>query len=331
MIEWENLEKKAIVSISKGESLRENVTKAIDLIGGMSNIVGNGDMVVIKPNYTVALPPETGLTTDPKILEVIARMAFDAGAREVIVAEGSGSSDLVDVDGLGDVAWRTGAKIVDINKVPEKDIVNAEIPGPIVLNKIPIPKFIVDCDVFINVPKMKMTGMIVTLGLKNLMGVTPGKGRYFEWNGNRPRHPFIPAGGKKIIHSIRTEKGTQDGLIKALIDLNRLVHSDLTVIDGMWAAEYSGATHGSPVKMDTIIAGKNVVATDAVCSAVMGFDPTKVDIIRMASEYGLGACDLESIDIKGEPIKKVYRGFEPSNIRHYEAYLNTPPTEFFKR
>jgi uncharacterized protein (DUF362 family) len=97
----------------------------------------------------------------------------------------------------------------------------------------------------------------------------------------------------------------------------------------MWAAEHSSPTHGSPVKMDTIIAGTNIVATDSFCTAVMGFDPNKVDIIKMAAEYGLGICNLESIEVRGDSIDKVYRGFEPANKRHVSAYLKSPPSEFF--
>jgi uncharacterized protein (DUF362 family) len=317
------------VSIVKGFDVDEVVTKAIDLLGGMDTIVKESDCVVLKPNITAALPPETGVATDPKILEVLARLAYEAGAKEVVIAEGSGSNDLTDMPGLAEVAQRTGAKLFDINQASKNEIVNAEIPNPIVLKEIPVPRLLLEADVVINVPKMKTTLMRVSLGLKNLVGVTPGKGEYAEWSGKVPRHPFIPAGGKKIIHSIRTEKGARDGLSKAIVDLSKLIHCDATVIDGIYAMEGMGPIHGAPVKMGVIIAGRDIVAVDAVGAAVMGFNPAKIEHIRLAAENGIGICDLDSIEICGESIKTVYRGFASYDL-NARAYYKVPPERFFQ-
>ena len=81
----------------------------------------------------------------------------------------------------------------------------------------------------------------------------------------------------------------------------------LTVIDGFVAMEGLGPVNGSPVQMNLIIAGKDVVATDATACRIMGFDPKEVAHIRMANERGLG--DIDNIEILGEPIDTVMRKF----------------------
>lgn len=317
----------SIVSIAKGFNVAETVTKAIDLLGGMETVVKKNDIVVLKPNITAALPPETGVATDPKILEVLARLCFEVGSRDVVIAEGSGSNDLTDMDGLAEVAQRTGAKLFDINRTPENEVVNFKIPNPLALKEIPLPRLLLEADVIINVPKMKTSGMRVSLGMKNLVGATPGKGQYAEWSGKVPRHPFVPAGGKRIIHSIRTEKGFTDGLIRAVVDLNKVIHSDLTVVDGIYAMEGMGPIHGAPVQMGVIIAGKDIVSVDAVSAAVMGFNPAMIKMITLAAENGLGVADLGAIEIRGESIEKVYRGFESSDWDP-RAYYKVPPESF---
>jgi uncharacterized protein (DUF362 family) len=67
--------------------------------------------------------------------------------------------------------------------------------------------------------------------------------------------------------------------------------------------------HGRPVPMNIIIAGTDMVATDAVGSAVMGVDPETVRHIKLAEERGLGIADLNEITVIGEPVENVKKNF----------------------
>jgi len=71
---------------------------------------------------------------------------------------------------------------------------------------------------------------------------------------------------------------------RAVIDLNSVIMSHPTVVDGLYGFEGGGEQGGRPVKMDLIIAGENAVSVDAVASAVMGFDPSKIQYLRYAEE-----------------------------------------------
>jgi uncharacterized protein (DUF362 family) len=48
---------------------------------------------MIKSNFTCALPPETGVASDPEIARLLAQEALQIGASKVIVAEGMGSGE----------------------------------------------------------------------------------------------------------------------------------------------------------------------------------------------------------------------------------------------
>ncbi len=98
------------------------------------------------------------------------------------------------------------------------------------------------------------------------------------------------------------------GMHRVIADINATVRPALTVIDGFVAMEGRGPVHGRPVLMETIIAGVDVVATDATACRVMGFDPRRVDHIRMAYERGLG--EIEEITVLGDGVEAVNREFD---------------------
>ena len=77
-----------------------------------------------------------------------------------------------------------------------------------------------------------------------------------------------------------------NGISKVVVDINTVIKPALTVIDGFVAMEGRGPTNGTPVKMDLIIAGKDVVATDATAARIMGFDPAEISHIRTAAQKG---------------------------------------------
>jgi uncharacterized protein (DUF362 family) len=68
-----------------------------------------------------------------------------------------------------------------------------------------------------------------------------------------------------------------------------------------------------------LIAGTNCVATDAVATALMGFDPmadrgtppfeTSDSMLRLAEELGVGPRDLNRIEVLGTPISKARFNF----------------------
>ena len=66
------------------KEIEATVRKAIELVGGLGDLVKKGNTVIINPNIVVAQPPEKAATTDPVICRVIADMVRELGARPII-------------------------------------------------------------------------------------------------------------------------------------------------------------------------------------------------------------------------------------------------------
>lgn len=272
--------KKAKVAVVKGDDLYEMLDRALKLFGS-EKIVSSEDRVLIKPNYVSAKHPSTGVTTDSRIIEGIIMYLKDLGVSDLVVGEG-GAGDTeraFNVVGIKDVVRRHDIRLIDLNKDP---VIKLKIPNALALHEVGIAETALRSTCIINVPKLKVHHMaLVTLCMKNLMGL------------------ILP---KSIMHDRLNEK---------IVDLTMLFRDKvkLNVVDGLVGSE-EDEVYGSPVQMNLIIAGTNMVAVDAVATAVMGIDPNKVKYLRLAEERKLGTANLNEIEVIGEQIDRVKREFK---------------------
>jgi hypothetical protein len=65
------------------------VRRAIDALGGIRKFVSRGDVVVIKPNIGWDRMPIHAANTNPDVVASVIKLAFEAGAKKVVVADGS--------------------------------------------------------------------------------------------------------------------------------------------------------------------------------------------------------------------------------------------------
>ncbi|MFB0557725.1 MAG: DUF362 domain-containing protein [Candidatus Bathyarchaeia archaeon] len=261
------------------------VRRAVDLIGGMKSFIAKGDTVALKPNVVTGKLSGHGVTTDPRVVEALVKHSFDAGAQEVLVVEGSGygspTSEALELSGMKEATERNGAILVDVDR---DDVFEAEVPDPLILDRIPISRRFYEADVRINVPVMKTHDqMLMTLGMKNLKGV-------------------IQKPTKRLFHRI--------GLAKAIVDLNRAVPLDLTFVDAIHAMEGLGPSFGEVIEMDTVMASRDVYSLDIIGAQVMGFHPEEVEYLKLAADLGLVSLDGSGIEVVGEPVASVSRSFK---------------------
>lgn len=138
--------------------------------------------------------------------------------------------------------------------------------------------------------------------------------------------------GKNVVHcpSIKTHGHTQmtgamknafGGLItenrhhchkmihEVLVDLLQIqkeIHPGIfAVMDGTVCGDGAGPRTMIPVIKNFILASGDQVAIDAVSAKMMGYDPFKIDFLKIAHDKGLGCCDIDQIDIAGEDISNV--------------------------
>jgi uncharacterized protein (DUF362 family) len=273
------------------------VRKAIELIGGISSFVKPGDRVVIKPNLAYPYPPPA--TTDPAVVEAVARLCVEAGAREVLVGDSSSYScknilgygkwsnmDVVRSTGMDKAAERAGAKAVDFDLTGWSTV---SIPDGVILRKTEIASPMLEADVVVNVPAMKTHfETLATLAIKNYHGIIPDR-----W--------------KIQFH--------KDEISQKIVDIHKAVKTHLVVMDGLLGMEGLGPRMGSPVRMDLVLASSDTVAVDAVTSLIMGIEPDEVETTRLARTQGIGTGSLDSIRIAGLGIGDVRRPFRRPDVR----------------
>jgi len=257
-----------------------------------------GKSVVLKPNVFAPRPAPT--TTDPRVVVAVGELCREAGAGRVIVAEGRSIStakyrkganstrQCFEAVGMAEAIEQAGFETVYLE---EDEFVEVEVPGAQVLHTAHVPRTILEADVFINLPVMKIHSLtLVTLAIKNLHGIISDYDKLY-------RHCY-----------------RELALARKLTDILRIRRIDLNVMDGLVAQEADHAADGRPVEMGLLLASTDAVALDAVAGAVMGLDPQEVDTTRMAGEAGLGEADLAKIEVVGEPIEAVRRPFARPDV-----------------
>jgi uncharacterized protein (DUF362 family) len=169
----------------------------------------------------------------------------------------------------------------------------------------------------------------VTLSMKNLFGLTPNSlyggqaGNEDATEGRSPLHN--PRGFEQI-----KLPGLKDGIAatdptwrvpRIVADVCAARPIDLAIIDGItsmsggegpWCRDAAELKFTSP---GVLIVGLNPVSTDAVGTAVMGYDNPRAargtkpfhfcdNHLVLAEEAGLGTADLAQIDVRGMPVAK---------------------------
>jgi uncharacterized protein (DUF362 family) len=273
-----------------GEQIDRAVRQAVERAGGLE--IPPGATVLLKPNVVHPSPSGSGNITDVRLTEAVARLVLERSPGRVIIGEGSsvgydfpGRRDTMtclEASGTADVARRLGLRLVDLNR---DEHVQVHAPDAYVMPDFAVARTAWEADVIVDLPVVKThvrTG--ITCGLKNMKGVLPGE-------------------EKKRTHRM--------GLDRAIVDLNRVMRPHYTVVDAIVGVQ---GTHTGPedrVPLGCVLAGADVVAIDAVCAAMMGFDVEQIHHVQLAAEAGLGVADLARIEVRGEPISAVRRPFVP--------------------
>ena len=282
----------SVVSVVRveDEQVEQAVRRGVKLAGGWNEVVRPGATVLIKPNVVGPSPSGSGNVTDVRVTEAVARMVLESSPGRVVIGEGSsvgydfpGRKDTMhclEASGTAEVARGLGIELVDLNR---DEVVQVHADDAYVMPDFGLAKTAYEADVVIDLPVIKThvrTG--ITCGLKNMKGVLPGD-------------------EKKRTHRM--------GLDRGIVDLNRVARPHFTVVDAIVGMEGTHAYPEDCVRLDCIVCSADVVAVDAACAAIVGFDVEQVHHVMLAAEAGLGMADLSQIEVRGERIEDVARPF----------------------
>lgn len=180
-----------------------------------------------------------------------------------------------------------GVRYVDVNRPP---FVTCKVPGGgSMFDQYTLNRAIQDADEIISLATLKNhLYMGVTLCTKNLFGLPPTippEGRTRSYYHHLIRLPYV------------------------LVDLGLITRPCLNIIDGL-VGQTGREWRGRPVISDTLIAGNQVISTDACAAFLMGHDPRADwpvppfrrdrNHLLMAAERGFGTVDPEHIDFVTE-------------------------------
>jgi uncharacterized protein (DUF362 family) len=257
------------------------VREAMAHLGGIAEFVHTGDTVLIKPNQTVFYSAEEGCTTDPLVVGAIIRLAKEAGAARIQVAESSGgtfsSIECMEITGMAAVAEREGAELIDLGSdyTPNRVV---PIPDGRVIKECPLPAPLLDADVIINVPKAKNHHIEpITGALKNWVGAVNQNWR----NHNHGDEDHIPR----------------------FMDIMTVTRPALCIVDALIAGEGDGPIANLPRWCGCILASTDPVAVDVTIARLLGHDPDLLNFAKEGELRGLGT--RTAIEYVGTPLQDV--------------------------
>lgn len=278
------------------QKVKESILQSLGLIGGIGKIIKPGDNVLLKVNVIIGFPPERAATTHPVIVGATTEIVREAGGVPW-VGDSSGAhgytAQSLELCGIKKACEEYGGRLINFESTGTYPVkANGKI-----LTTINIAKPVIDCDVLVSLPKMKIHQLTKYTGaVKNFYGVVPGSGK---------------AG-------IHMQAPTEESLSHAVVDIYSALKPRLAIMDGIVGMEDEGPTNGTPILSGVILSSTDCVALDAVASEVMGFSHRDILTTRFAHERGLGTGELDQIEITGEKISDVKIDFKKSRYLYYK-------------
>ena len=257
-----------------------------------------GKRVLLKPNL-VEYEPGSAINTHPSVIVGAAIAMRQAGAAEVVVGEAPGHQRdieyLVTATGLSDHLREHRIRFVDLNT---DDVEWRELASNFTgIGRMALPVSVLDADLVVSMPKLKThhwAGM--TCSMKNLFGVVPGA--VYGWP-------------KNVLH--------QHGIYDSIVDLVATVRPGLTIVDGIVGMEGDGPIMGTPRGFGVLAMSRDLIAADATCARVLGFEAAKLPYLEAAGRF-LGNLDERRIDQRGEaPARFATRALVLDHFREWQV------------
>jgi uncharacterized protein (DUF362 family) len=323
----------ARVAAIRGEDLYAMTRDALDAVGGAGTIVHSGETVFIKPNM-VMLPFAplignrflAGECAKPEIVIAVAEECLKAGAREVIIGDGSQMSSFdwgyaTTLDGSTDLVREAERLSSDYEGNVRLACLDSDSPGWVevptsaAMGEIAISSLVAEADRVISIPVAKTHQWAqLTLSLKNFVGVTPLE-RY-GWRG-----------ADTMWSRVSLDHSSPASIAQIYLDIVDALKPDLAIIDASIGVEGNGpsATEGNGLTVDMrdrlgswlLLASTDLVAADATAARIMSHDVADVEQLTMAYERGMGELREDRIEIVGERLDDLRVDWLPAELANF--------------
>ncbi|MEW6754018.1 MAG: DUF362 domain-containing protein [Candidatus Latescibacterota bacterium] len=294
--------------------------RAVELAGGLQDLVHPGDKVLIKP---CIVTPDVQRNTDVRVVKAVVRLVHAAAGGDVEILVGEGSAypapeDMPYVTRFSAPQWERlwdaggydalpedpdlqgiNLRLVNLNG-PREDLVQVAAPlGGLAAYRdghVWVHKEVLAADVHISVPALKLhsfTGL--TVGLKNNIGLYPGTIYGY------PKEQGVPQDGFRNLLVHQTQ-APHDYVDEEIVDMAGVAGIDFSIVDAINCNYHA-------YRRNAIVAGRDVVAVDHVAARLAGLNPDDIAHITLAALVGLGTSDAEQIQVVGAPIDSSWTPF----------------------
>jgi uncharacterized protein (DUF362 family) len=266
---------------SEERHLKDDVLRAVDLVGGFDKIVKKGDEILLKPNFNSGDAPPG--STDPDFVDAIITLLYEHGAGRVIVGESSMMSlstrKVFEETGMMHKAEQAGAEVVFFD---EGKWVKVSTGGKY-LGSVSLPDSALRVNKLVYACAMKTHKWAkFTLSLKLAVG-------------------FMKPSERMQLHMRHLEE--------KIADLNLVVHPCLIIMDGRVCFISGGPACGERRNPNLMLTSGDRVALDVeAIKTIQGFagnsltdDPWNYTQIRRAAELGLGVKQETDYEVVSSP------------------------------
>ncbi len=219
--------------------------------------------VLIKPNLLMPAKPEKAVLTHPLVVRAVVEYVLSKGGRPLISdSPAMGSIEKIYVVGVFQKALRD----LDVQFEAFRNTEKVNIGKP--FGRVDIAREPLEADVVINLPKLKThTGMLLSLGVKNLFGCIVGLQKP-EWH--------LKSGIDRDIFA------------RLLTQIYHAINPSITIVDGILAMEGQGpGKSGKPRYLGVLAGGSNAHDVDMAICRLLGIDPNRLPTHAAAKQLGL--------------------------------------------
>ena len=247
--------------------------------------VVRGKKVFIKPNLVTPLTGwDLASTTDVNVVKALIEKLQDLGCCDISVGD-CGFKDQWDAT-IKSTRYRIlpkmyGIKLIGLQEGPNfhKFTLQRCSHQYLSLFGVKISDYVLESDIWIDVPKMKVHKMALMTGaIKNMMGTMAQKGS------------MHPKGESSILH-------------KRLCDLYFLMKDKIgfIVMDGIVGSEFA-EQNGVPVQSNVMLSGTDPWEIDVAASKLMGVNPSRVKYLEYIRHFN--GRSFEEISVPEDLIKE---------------------------
>ncbi len=246
----------------------ELVRRAVNALGGMKRFISNGDIVAVKPNIGWDRMPIHAANTNPRVVAEVVKLAFDAGAKQVIVTDSSCNEPnrCFQKSGIWRATYALGATVILPSAHRFREL---RMKGD-VLDLWPVYTPLVNADKVINVPVAKHHNLSKYTGaMKNWYGLLGGR--------RNRLHQYIDV---------------------SIADLATFMRPTLTIVDATRVLLRNGPQGGNiddARDMHQVIASLDQVAADAYGCGLIGEKPENVKYLKLGHERGIGNMNWHEV------------------------------------